>query len=101
MKNRKIAAFLAAGTLIMAMDVTTAFAAAPAEGIPYCPISDCMETACHEHEGMTYAAHAYDDGHTYHNFCGVSGCAQTGEHTHHNERAQGGHHGHGSRSHHG
>lgn len=47
-----------------------------------CSVEDCAKTSLHNHQGKSYAAHYYGDGHDYHEYCDVDGCALAGYHEH-------------------
>ena len=50
---------------------------------PQCPVEDCQLTYRHSHDGVTYCAHARDDGHSQHVSCDQAGCTSLGSHSHH------------------
>lgn len=47
-----------------------------------CSIKSCTKTGVHTHNGKSYAAHYYGDGHTYHSYCKVKTCTISGYHSH-------------------
>ena len=57
-----------------------------------CNRLECYRTSEHAHSnGVTYAGHHNGDGHDYHEFCNVAGCA-IGEFHMHNDVGYFGHH---------
>lgn len=47
-----------------------------------CSIEDCTLTNFHTHNGTTYSAHYYGDGHEYHDYCEIEDCILVGYHLH-------------------
>lgn len=91
-------ALLMAGTVFMSTGTATALAA-EVTVCPVCDIEDCTEAGNHLHNGQTYAAHTYDDGHTYHVYCQTEGCDRIDSHSHTTGHHGRGHGGHGHRRH--
>jgi hypothetical protein len=47
-----------------------------------CSVKSCVKTKSHTHNGKTYAAHYYNDGHKYHDYCDIEDCTLAGYHSH-------------------
>lgn len=47
-----------------------------------CNLEGCALTGQHTHDGTTYYAHYYGDGHTYHEYCNAENCSVAGYHEH-------------------
>ena len=51
-----------------------------------CAMENCTKTGSHAHNGKTYTAHYYGDGHDYHDeYCSIKSCKLSGYHEHDGE----------------
>ena len=57
-------------------------AAAQTARYSVCPVENCLQLGVHPHNRISYAAHYYGDGHTYHKYCSIEDCTKAGYHSH-------------------
>ena len=87
---KKTIASLAVVALLLAALPMTAFAShgnsrhGGAQPVQYvaCTTKNCTKTGLHTHNGITYTAHYYGDGHNYHAYCANPDCTLAGYHSH-------------------
>lgn len=81
---------IAVAVLIFAMSAMPVFAKGgqggqckkQCETYSVCTTNSCEITGLHIHNGKSYTAHYYGDGHTYHAYCAAEDCSIVGYHEH-------------------